>query len=509
MSGGVSNRGFTIEKSKTGEATCSFQGKFLHSKYNPLGEAERFVQNLAADFSPLCIFILEPALSYCAPFLKKRFTGATICAIRFSHFFSETDKNWDFVFYSDKASGLELASNLFEALGEEKIISSLVFDWPPSRLVFQEQSVFAWREIKKAILKARDVIATRAFFSKRWLKNSLIFACEIKNTVTIGKISLPIVISSSGPSLKSSLPFLKKYRSSFFLISVSSSFMPLLKNGILPNLVMSSDGGFWAKKHLSFSEDDCDTIFALEAESAVPKKIFESKKILPLIYDFGIERNFLDVVNCPYNITERNGTVAGTALFFALSLTDKNVFLCGQDLAPSPAFQHTQPNALEIDNAKRDFRLRNAETRMTRSRFDSERSLEIYRNWFVTNSEKFSGRVFRLSDNFEYEFSLGKIKDINWDKFSKIVDLKAACLASENQKFLGMSEKRGNLLMKKLDEISKTQKFIDEVFPMDSILIKREISSEKKLNLQKALSEKIDDFLKECERILKTNVGAK
>ena len=159
-----------FEKSKSGLLTCSFQGKFLHSKYNPQAEGEKFAENLQADFSPLCVFIIEPALSYCATPLRKRFPSAALCAIRFLKDFSDYDKEWDKVFYLESGNSIPMSELLFENLGEEKLISSLAFDWNPTKQTFPQKNLESWSEIKKAILKARDVIATRAYFSKRWLK---------------------------------------------------------------------------------------------------------------------------------------------------------------------------------------------------------------------------------------------------------------------------------------------------------------------------------------------------
>lgn len=518
MSGGsLSESSFLVEKSKNGEETCSFSGKYLHSKYNPLAEAEKFVQNIEADFFPECLFILEPALSYCALPLKKRFPKTKFFAIRYVSFFKDTDSKWDKVFYLD--DNLALSDRLFNYFGEEKLYSSLFFEWPASKQIFSGESSLAWSEIKKAILKSRDVLGTRAYFSKRWFKNSLIFASSIKNPVTIKKINLPVIIASSGPSLRDSLPYLKEFRNSFFLISVSSAFQPLFHNGIIPDLVISSDGGYWAKKHLEFPAKDCSTIFALETESAVPKKILEKQKIIPLIYEDSQGKDFLDALKMPYMLSERCGTVAGTALTFALSLTENKVYLCGQDLAPSAGFQHTQPNALENGNAQKDFRLKNTETRITRSRFNSSQSLEIYRNWFISNSDYFSSRVMRLSDNYKYDFSLGKIKDINWNDFEKttaasksfslITDKnteKNAFLIEHSKKLTNESEEsvktRNKYLLQKLIEISKKQRFIDEVFTMDSILIHREISELKKQELIKKTDLKVQEFIRECEKIL-------
>ena len=490
-----------FEESKSGSLTCSLQGKYLHSKYNPVIEGERFAESLQADFSPLCVFILEPSLSYCAEYLKKRFPEAEICAVRFCRDFSESDAKWNHVFYIQDA--LPLGENIFNKLGEEKLCSSLVADWNPSKQVFLEQNFLAWQEIKNAIVKSRSVITTRAYFSKRWFKNSIIFASKISKPIILEKGSQSILISASGPSLSSSLPFIKENRSSFFLIALSSSFMPLCKNGILPDIVISSDGGYWAKKHLAFSGSK-DTAFAIEAEGSLPKNILSQKQLLALCYDDGLEKDLLEAIGCPYMLSERNGTVAGTALAFAHSLTTGNIYICGFDQGPSPSFQHTQPNALENDNAKNDFRLKNSETRMTVSRFNSEQALEIYRNWFITNSPFFSKRVFRLSDDYKYEYTLGKIKEINWKDFKKIENdsKKTKEILIKSEKINLNEEERQYKIRMKIKALSESQKFKSEVFPMDSILIKRELSDEKKRRLESNLKEKIADFLKECEKLI-------
>ena len=489
-----------FESSKAGELTCCFQGKYLHSKYNPESEGERFAESITADFSPLCVFILEPALSYCAQHIKARFQSAECYAIRFCRFFADSDSLWDGVFYLD--SNIPLSEQLFTTISEEKLISSLALDWAASKQIFPAENLRAWNEIKTAILKARDVLGTRSYFSKRWLKNSLIFASKLQNPVTAEKGNSAIVVAASGPSLASSLPFLKKFRDSFFLIAVSSAFMPLSKHGIAPDMVMSSDGGYWAKKHLDFPKQK-ETVFALEAECAVSKEILARKNILPLCYADGLERNFLEAIGCPYQLSERNGTIAGTALCFAHELTSGKVYLCGFDQAPAHAFQHTQPNALESDNAKKDFRLKNTETRITAARFSSAQSLAIYRDWFISNSAYFSKRVFRLSDNFQYAYSLGSIKENNWEDFKE----KEGGKNKKKPRFIRgnirvAQKERSEKLLKMLDSLSESEKFLAEVFPLDSLLIQRELSEEKQVEKQAQIRQKARDFVKSCEKFL-------
>lgn len=494
------NSELVFEKSKNGEETCSYGMKYLHSRYNPRAEGEKFALNLEADFSPLCIFILEPALSYCAPYLKVRFPSAEIFAIRFTDFFSKTDSLWDGVFYLN--SHFPLSEQLFNSISEEKLCSSLVFDWTPSKQIFQSENIMAWCEIKKAILKARDVIGTRAYFSKRWLKNTLIFSSRLCQTLTLTKGSEAIIVAASGPSLKSSLPYIKRFRESFFLIALSSAYMPLVKNAIIPDIVISSDGGWWAKKHLLFSHSADNIVYALEAEAAVPKELFEKHKIIPLCYPDGLEKDFLNAIKAPYMLSERNGTVAGTALQFALSLTDGSVYLCGLDQAAGLAFQHIQPNALENDNAKKDFRLRPQESRISASRFNSEGSLEIYRNWFVSNSSYFSNRTFRLSDNVNYPYDLGEIRECNWLDFEKKESGSKKKKISFCTRPPMPTENRKEILFEKLRALAESEHFEKEVFPMDSLLIQRESSKEKKAELVSRLAEKKAALLEECEKLL-------
>lgn len=499
----------SFEKCRTGDVTCSFQGKYLHSKYNPKNEGERFALTINADFSPLCVFILEPALSYCAPFIKKRFPGAEICAIRFKKDFSESDGLWNRVFYLENTQKLPLSELLFASLGEEKLISSLAFDWIPTKNAFPSESENAWLEIKKAILKARDVIGTRAYFSKRWLKNSVIFASSLEKAMTLKKGSSPVIITASGPSLKSSIPFIKKFRSSFFLIAVSSSLMPLAKNEVEPDLLISCDGGFWAKKHLVFPSQKKFPVYALETEGAAPKKLLKNHRILTLTYPDSIGKNLLDATKIPYMLSERNGTAAGTALAFAAKITSGNIYLSGFDQESALGFQHTQPNALEIENFSKDTRLRSTEKRTIFSRFGSDASLAIYRNWFITNSAFFAKRVSRISDKFTYNHSLGQISEKNWQDFERLEVMHeknpAIFPKIESGEIGTESQKRNEIILKKLTELSKSQEFANEVFPMDFLLIKREISEEKKLELQKKLSEKTEELISECRRLLRGN----
>lgn len=489
-----------FHESKNGEKTVSFGGKFLHSRYNPSSEGEKFAQNIQADFLPLCLILIEPALAYQLAELKRKFPNAKYVAIRFIKELCAPEYNsgFDGVFFLDESKNL--SDELFEFLTEEELCSSLVIEWSPSKNIFPEKNEKAWGQIKNAILKSRDVLGTRSYFSKRWLKNSLAFFKNIRSFCTAKKTNLPVIVAASGRSLESSLKFLQEYRTSFFLIAVSSAFMPLITKGILPDLVISTDGGFWAKKHLSFpsQKNIHGTIFAFSSESAVPKKLLRNETVIPICYDDdNLQKHFFGAFGIDFMTGRRNGTVSGTAVEFALALTDNTVYCVGLDQAPTKGYQHTQPNSLEYSSQMNDFRLKPKETRLTFSQFSSEGSLSLYRNWFIAKSGTRLARVKRLSDNYPFDFSLGSIKDVDWAEFKKSSQNKTtgkAEFSSPKQAGKNLSERK-KILSDVLERIRKTDEFKKEFFPMERLLILREKDAQKKELLSDNLEKKISEFL--------------
>ena len=87
----------TIQKAKNGEDTATADGHFLHSNYAPVKEAQRFVENLKLPYYPSSIIITEPGLSYIIPFIKEKYAGIKIGAVRYTKDFSAYNTDFDFV----------------------------------------------------------------------------------------------------------------------------------------------------------------------------------------------------------------------------------------------------------------------------------------------------------------------------------------------------------------------------------------------------------------------------
>ena len=445
----------------------------LHSSYDPQKEAERFVDNISCSYNPACIIITGPALSWTAVPLKKRFPQATLCAIRYSHDFSDTDTQWDIVFDGTAPAAI-LEDKLFNTFGEEIIFMTLFIAWQPSASAYSETHKTVWESIKHTVLKSRSILGTRTFFAERWLKNACRFCTLVHSIYTVIPGTSAVLAVASGPSLKSSIPFILHNRNSFFILAVSSALQPLLAAGITPDLVISTDGGYYARRHLLLLEHSGNHIpVALTAESAADSSLLSNGDILPLTYGDVPEKNFLDACTIHAVHAERNGTVSGTAAMLALSITSGPIFFCGLDLAPAKGYQHMQPNALEQDICISDTRLHPLSLRVSAAGLPSP-SMDLYRQWFTNLDVSVTSRLFRLSDHYRYANVLGTVRDISWDAFSTYLPkgntVAPSCLQLPS---LPARTVRIKALRSLIRQLSSQDVWLNNAFPADYLLWKR------------------------------------
>ena len=443
----------------------------LHSAYDPEQEAGRFAAAAECAFFPSFIIVTEPALSYCASFLREKYPGAVLYAVRYDRAFSFCDNAWDSVFYVCDSS-VPFQDRLFAEIGEEGIFSSLFLSWSASSRAFPDIDRIVWDGIRSAVLKSRDILHTRTYFSSRWVSNIFSFCRFLSNvSLPIRRGTCPVVVTASGPSLTGALPQLKKYRSSFFLIAVSSSLSVLLYYGIIPDVCLSTDGGYYAGKHLApYADGSCSVPLALTPESFCSGRILTSTAIIPLSYGDAIESQVLSDCGIRAFHAERNGTVSGTAAEYALSLTSGPVFLCGLDLSPSSGYQHAQPNRLETEASSYDTRTSTKELRTTAARFSSN-ALSVYRGWFESLPAEKAERLFRLSDNFSFSNTLGAVADVTFSA------LKSACGEYTFPQFAAEAVPSEDSRMQKERQFivknAESDEWLHSVFPADYLGLRR------------------------------------
>ena len=410
-----------FSKAKDGTQTFSADGVFFHSTYSPYKEAERFIQGVNFLFEPKIVFFIEPGLSYCKEVLKKKYPQCQTACIRLFNQKLGDEANWDYLIHP--VDYQQLKTYLINNFGEEKLLSStIVFPKITENIFFNEVQQIV-NEYKSALEDSKTLLVTRQFFEKKWLINSCTFLKYINNIIKPDfKTELPVVICASGPSLEQSISIIKQYRNKVFILCLSSALSVLIKHSIIPDLLLSTDGGYWAGEHLKYLKQNPGIPLAAPCEAFIPKEILQNNPILALRYNDDnsfICSSIFVLSKIPFQNALRNPTVSGTGLFLAKNITSNNIFFCGLDLSSSNSFQHSQPNELEKNNLIFDTRIKSKQTRINRSRFNSD-SLAIYRNWFSSLNEQEVKNVKRVIIK-NTQKPLGNITDIDNDQFQKII----------------------------------------------------------------------------------------
>lgn len=472
-----------FSNSKNNQLTCTVDNKYLHSSFNPISEAEKFVLTINCDFNPSNIIITGPGISYIADFLREKFPTSKLIAIQYNSAFNEFNSKWDNTITINSNTSIEsLAEQIFSYIGDEDAFSTLSISYKPSETLFQNEYLLTWKGIKAFLEKAEQVISTRVFFNKKWTKNIITFFSLVKNFSTIEKINGPIIITASGTSLNNSLSYLKKYRNNYTLVALSSSISYLLQNSLKPDFCISTDGGYWANYHLRALLQNKDIPLVITPESSCPKKILSNGKIIPLSYTDSISDDIFSFMNINCLKGKRNGTVSGTAVELCLSLTKDNVYFCGLELDKTIGFSHSQPNELEKSSQVKDSRIKTLNTRITPNSFNQNNIL-LYRNWFETRNSLFYKRVFRLITKSDKLKPFNNLESILWNDelFSKKAQIHFSNISIKkevNSLSIYLTEVKKNILKKSF--IKHNYHWFSSCSLIEFLQWKRSLQSEQK-----------------------------
>ena len=495
----------TFLESKEGSKTFSADGMFYHSSYSPSKEAQRFAQSAQFPYNPKLIFLLEPGLNYGLDFFKQRFAQCKIVCVRFFDYTFEDQASWDYLLKYHK--NIISPQSLINNFGEETLLSSSLLIWKPAESLFAKEIEEFICIYKTCLENCKTLLVTRQFFEKKWLINSCNFVLNAQNLLMLkGSLSLPLVITASGPSLEGAIKTIKENRKNIFLLCLSSALSVLIKNDIKPDLILTTDGGYWAGEHLKYLKKNKDIPLALPAESFVPKDILKKNKLLLLSYKDSssfISNEILDQADLTSFQAQRNPTVSGTAFYFAKSLTENKIFFCGLDLAAKQGFQHSQPNELERNNSLLDTRIKTKEARQSSSRFNSS-SLQIYRDWFISLDKNETSGVFRVIEKNSQD-SLGNIKNIDYKDFEEeITKFQKDNIAAPKIEFSESSinaQKRQqaiNHVIRMLD----SPKWSRQIFPADYISMENAADENDRKVTQQRLNEKIQKLVGKIGKLI-------
>ncbi|MDR3130425.1 MAG: DUF115 domain-containing protein [Treponema sp.] len=394
-----------LSSAGTGLPTVLAGDKFLHSRYNPAAEAEKYVKSLNLSEKIRFFILIEPGLGYIIPVLKRLFPAAKAAVLHVSDFFvsvsGETAKDvpaWS------PGSGISPEEFLERELPDAGIDVLKIVEWRPALAAYGtaykkllEAAVYF---IRRADANARTVRG----FGRRWVKNFFRNLDILRVFFRISPGSLPWIVTGAGPGLEESLPAIALMRREGAALLASSSSVPALASGgIMPDLAIAADGGGWARFHLweTIRLTTGGPLFlAASLTAAIPCQ-YGDFPVLPLSDGSLWQEAVLEKLGIPRLVLPQRGTVTASALDLALRCTKGEVFLAGMDLANEDIKTHARPYALDRFRDEGANRLDPQYSRafVRAGQISASCSHRVYAEWFGGRMAAYPGRIRSLGKN--------------------------------------------------------------------------------------------------------------
>ncbi|MDR0636791.1 MAG: DUF115 domain-containing protein, partial [Treponema sp.] len=380
----------------------------LHSRYNPVAEAERYVNSLTLRDEAACFILIEPGLGYLIPFLRQKRPDARLIMLHAA----EPDDALVPEAASIPAWSPEDDEPLQRFLENEVTVRSTaiqVIEWRPALAAYGERYRGLLEETVEFIRRLDAGERTLRQFGKRWFSN---FFRNLRLLTRYAyprfRFHAPIIVTGAGPSLESALPLIReqKAQSPALILATSSSTPSLLALGLSPDFVISTDGGSWAQCHLYNclrgirARAGASFILAVSMSAALPSQCADVPLLL-MSDKSQWQSLILRGLGLSFVSLPQRGTVTASALDLAFCLTSSDVVISGTDLAVNDIRIHARPYSFERLLEERASRFLPLYTQyFTRSRATVEgKSHEVYAAWFKTHIDSYSSRLYSLGKN--------------------------------------------------------------------------------------------------------------
>ncbi len=360
---------YRLEDTRSGNPTLSVNGVFVHSRYAPLHDAERTVENTAQFTQDGCLFA-GCGLVYLPELYSRKFPEAPVLLVEpdiFLFLLCLAARPLDTLF---KHRNLILLVGtppreviaLLERMDKSDIP---VYETPaltaPNRPWFDEFATLRKRTREKKEINAN----TLKRFGDLWLENMSRNLLEMRDRPGISGLSgifsgIPVLILAAGPSLDRILPALPEIRKHALVIAVDTAVRACVRSGVEPDFIVLVDPQYWNWRHLDGLE--CPSSILITESAAWPavfrfrcREIFLCSSLFPL-------GKFLESRTGIKGELGAGGSVSTSAWDFARHLGPARICMAGLDLGFPDKKTHFTGSIFEERTHTSSTRLAPAET---------------------------------------------------------------------------------------------------------------------------------------------------
>lgn len=315
--------------------SLKINGRYLHSPYNPQEEARRIVRGFPLGDKTLFL-LFEPGGGYMIPALAERVPRARFLVITpLDKLDRDLTAGYDIRQWTGKDDKDAFLWDNIHGADRERLA---YFPWPPSVRLLPDEAAEWTGRIKDFLIRLSANHANLRTFGKRNLRNGLINWLEGDPPRLPSIEGRKVLIIASGPSLNRTIKIIKGQYKGYVIIALPSSAAILSHHGIIPDLIFSTDSGYWATRHFEFFPPECPIGHSLTAACGRSSKhsiLFRERDWLNDL--------FLKKVGLPWLDTAT--TVAYSAIRFALAGGASSLTLAGLDLSMDDIKSHGSPHS--------------------------------------------------------------------------------------------------------------------------------------------------------------------
>ncbi|KGR90088.1 hypothetical protein CD30_13575 [Ureibacillus massiliensis 4400831 = CIP 108448 = CCUG 49529] len=334
---------------KSGVPTLKINDYYIHSKYDPIREAQQIAERQYTPHHAHIIF------GYGCGYL----VDALLSCFKHNEELLVVDPlfNERHIDINEKHIGLKIYEstilNNFEfylgAVAKEVRTAYKTICLPNYEKLFPEDYKLLLSKIKDVQYRVLVNDYTLIRYARDWHMNfmgNLINLKKDANIKTLRQVyDCPVVIASGGPSLNKQLDLLKSVRDNIILIAAGSTINSLIAEGIEPDYVVSIDGGIPNYKHFqNLKLENAQLIYTMQSHPGV-RDAFLNDCFVTGINGFDAVTEYMEKqlgIDLPVFIS--GGTVAHLAFNMALYISSGPVALIGQDLAYTDNLTHAAHN---------------------------------------------------------------------------------------------------------------------------------------------------------------------
>lgn len=413
----MENKDWRIELARSGDPTLYIGGKAVHSKFNPVKEAER-----AAELIPSGTGIVVLAglgLGYVAEAIVRQKKGRfLVIAEADEAALQKVNQVRDvrpLLQHPEVSLILGGAPEDIRYTLKGGPVGASIYFLPWRAAMAKSREWYRKLEcIVKDTAQRRKVNAhTLERFGNLWIRNLAANCSILPDAISVEDVKdcffdVPALVLAGGPSLDDVLPHLEPLSRRFLLIAVDTALPAVLRCGIVPDIVAAVDPQYWNIRHFDYCEIRGTQPLIL-AESATHPGIFQRLRgrVIMMRSNFPLGSILEDAVGLRGNL-KAGGSVSTAAWDFARHLACKPMLIAGLDMGFPGKRTHYKGSLSHVRPHLLSKRLQPAQDMMFHALMDmqphmvsnmaglpilTDQRMDVYHAWFSESVENLKEQI--------------------------------------------------------------------------------------------------------------------